>query len=509
MPSDFTEAGLHRALERWGAVGDTLAQRVYTSRLLGERTDWVLHGGGNTSAKGVVRDVLGDEVETLWVKGSGWDLATIEPEGFTPVALAYVRRLRSLDALSDEDMVAALQAHKLSASAPNPSIETLLHAWLPHRFVDHSHADAIVAVTNLEDGPRRIREALGPDIALVPYVKPGFDLAKLAADVHDQHPGCIGLVLLKHGLFTFGATAQESFLRHAELVGKAQAYLKAAGAPAPIPRDEATARQAAARLAPLLRRILGQVDGTLPLLAHRVDAHILGALDGGHVEHWSVSGPLTPDHVIRTKPHPLWIDRSISTFVRSAPEAEVIETLRQAVDAYVKRYDSYVKTHAEAAGGIDRFVRLPPGPRVIWVWGVGLFAAGRTARDVIGKDVLSPPSLQIPVRGQAAPVFDRRLVPEKGNRQQFVRVGQALEPFDRNEPVDLVDQRPHLGGDVQVFVLVPLGGDNFEDDRDHWRPFQGMLRAIVLTALAERVLLCERRRGQGGEVLKPAERNTP
>ncbi|HHO54154.1 MAG TPA: SDR family NAD(P)-dependent oxidoreductase, partial [Deltaproteobacteria bacterium] len=317
-----------------------------------------------------------------WIKGSGWDLATIEPEGFCPVELGWVRRLRELPQLSDEDMVETLQTHKLRASAPSPSIETLLHAFLPHRYVDHSHADAILALTNLDNGPEVIRAALGDDVALVEYVKAGFDLAKLAADVYDAHPSCVGLVLLHHGLFTFGASARESYERHIELVRRAEAHLLEAASRSTYlpPRMEgsvARARQRAARIAPLLRGCLARIEPAgAPILVHRCDDALLAALEAPHLPHWGRSGPLTPDHVIRTKPYPLLLLE-----VDPDTSEEILrEGLSDAVRAYAENYDAYFEACATRAGGIDAFVRLDPSPRVIWYPGVGLFAAGSTTR---------------------------------------------------------------------------------------------------------------------------------
>src|SRR5205823_9020915 len=199
--------------------------RVYTSRRIGKDPDLVMHGGGNTSVKIVQRNLFGDEVEALCVKGSGWDLDSIEPPGFPALDLAHLRRLRSLEALSDEEMVNQLRTHLFRASAPNPSVETLLHAFLPHRWVDHTHADAILALTNQPKGEELVREALGPRVGLVPYVMPGFSLAKLAATVFEQDPTVEALVLMKHGLFTFGDDARTSYERTIRYVDLAERFV--------------------------------------------------------------------------------------------------------------------------------------------------------------------------------------------------------------------------------------------------------------------------------------------
>src|ERR671935_1847790 len=177
MQSRWAESEARQFCERYGtAWGEPLALRVYTSRLIGAEPDLVMHGGGNTSVKITKETLLGDRVEALCVKGSGWDLDSIEPEGFPALELAHLRRLRRLEALSDEEMVNQLRTHLFDASAPNPSVETLLHAFLPHPWVDHTHADAILALTNQADGAGLVREVLGARVGIVPYAMPGLRL---------------------------------------------------------------------------------------------------------------------------------------------------------------------------------------------------------------------------------------------------------------------------------------------------------------------------------------------
>src|SRR5437868_10082950 len=190
-----------------------LGQRVYSSRLLGRDHSLVLHGGGNTSVKIHELNLFGEDEEILYVKGSGWDLETIEPAGFAPVRLERARRLASLERLSDQQMVQELRAAMRDPSAPTPSVETILHALLPSRFVDHTHADALLAITNAKAGAERVREIYGDSAVVVPYVMPGFDLARVVAQTFPKQQGAntIGLGLLKHGLFSLGDTARESY----------------------------------------------------------------------------------------------------------------------------------------------------------------------------------------------------------------------------------------------------------------------------------------------------------
>ena len=210
MKNRWNDREARAFVARYKNAGVDLALRTYSARLIGQDPNLVLHGGGNTSVKTIRKTVTGEPVPVLCVKGSGWDLDTIEPQGHPAVRLDELDALRSLPALSDEAMVNILRTNMLDSSGPTPSVETLLHAFLPHSFIDHSHADAVLSITNQPDGERRVRAWVGDRMAIVPYIMPGFALAKLAAEIYERHPDVEGLVLLKHGIFTFGATARQS-----------------------------------------------------------------------------------------------------------------------------------------------------------------------------------------------------------------------------------------------------------------------------------------------------------
>src|SRR3990167_8863245 len=207
-------------------INQDRALRVYTSRLLGAESKLVLHGGGNTSVKTTSTNLLGETIEVLCVKGSGWDLITIEPEGFPALKLQPLLQLRQLSTLSDEAMVNFQRGQLLDANAPNPSIETLLHAFLPHRFIDHTHANAILSLTNQPDGESLIRKIFGKHFGIVPYIKPGFNLAKLAVKIYEENSKVYGLILLHHGIFTFADTAEASYTRMIDAVSQAENYIR-------------------------------------------------------------------------------------------------------------------------------------------------------------------------------------------------------------------------------------------------------------------------------------------
>ncbi|HWP64320.1 MAG TPA: bifunctional aldolase/short-chain dehydrogenase [Candidatus Limnocylindria bacterium] len=377
------EEFIERFAPRWG---EDMALRVYTSRLIGRDSDLVMHGGGNTSLKGTVKTLVGEEMEALFVKGSGWDLDAIEPPGLPAVDLAHLRKLRRLGALSDPEMVNQLRTHLFDAGAPNPSVETLLHAFLPHKFIDHTHADIALVVTNqpAEENEALVREAFGPRWAVVPYIMPGFALAKLAAEVFERDPGVEGLVLLNHGLFTFADDARTAYERMIAGVDRAERFVakrarERARTTVAVAVDLERARHDAARLAPVLRAALAEpVAGRefawkRMVLEYRVTDEIVRLLGRPDAAALALENPLTPDHVIRTKgPH---------LFLPELPddEAALRERIEREVAAYRTRYDAYFEAHKARAR--EKVTKLDSFPRVVLVPGVGIFTAGPSKTD--------------------------------------------------------------------------------------------------------------------------------
>ncbi|OFZ65719.1 MAG: short-chain dehydrogenase [Betaproteobacteria bacterium RBG_16_56_24] len=368
-----TEAGKHQGY---------LAERVYTSRLLGANPDLVLHGGGNTSVKGVWKDIFGDGIETLYVKGSGSDLATIELKDFVPVRMDAMLKLARLEKLSDTEMARELRLATLDPAAPAPSVEAILHALIPHRFVDHTHADAIVTITNTSgtntaNGEARIREIYGDEVIVLPYVMPGFDLARLCAEVFPAQATSrtIGMVLMNHGIFSFGDSAKQSYDRMIELVGRAEAYLDKHARLAPV-KDIETGADWLALAA--LRKKVSAAAGFPMLLRTCMNSAALAF--ARHPEAASISqrGPATPDHVIRTKRVPM--------FGRD-------------VAAYVQTYKHYFEKNSKQAK--QSLTMLDPAPRVIVDAEFGLVTAGRSARDTkIAEDIYLH-TMDIILRGEA------------------------------------------------------------------------------------------------------------
>ena len=376
----WSEAGAREAVAHYGALGvaEPLALRTYSARLLGADPELVLHGGGNTSVKTSVSGLLGEAIEVLCVKGSGWDLATIEPPGHPAVRLEPLRALRALERLSDEDMVAAQRRALLDPAAPNPSVEALLHAFLPHRFVDHTHATALLALADQPDAEAICREVYGERVVIVPYVMPGFALAKACADRYEQAAARAafsgvpleGMVLLQHGLFSFGATAQQSYDRMIALVALAEQRLVRGerrwwALPAPPPALEA------ARLLPRLRGALGRAARACGVPDHwlldlRQGEELQAFCADARLEDWAQRGVATPDHVIRTKARPLVLPPD--------PDDGQIE---RALQGYGERYRAYFECQNLRVGGHKRM--LDPLPRLLVLPGLGLIGVGASA----------------------------------------------------------------------------------------------------------------------------------
>ncbi|MDF1615392.1 bifunctional aldolase/short-chain dehydrogenase [Desulfurivibrio dismutans] len=374
-----------------------LALRVYTSRLIGAEAELVLHGGGNTSVKDVAHNILGEEMEVLYIKGSGWDLATIEAAGFPALDLAWLRRLRALDRLSDEEMVNQFRTHLLDASAPGPSIETLVHAFLPHRFIDHTHADAIVTLTNRQRPEEHLRRALGEKIAILPFIMPGFPLAKAMAVAYEQNPGIEAIILLNHGIFTFADEAEIAYRRMIDYVNRAEDYLTlAAGKPVTVSAAAIEVSESPAEILPLLRGALsrGTEDCRSFSLEWRRDPDLLTALARPDARHLFTGGVLTPDHVIRTKNYPLWLD-----FAGAVDEAPRAAVLGRALAEYAAAYERYFAEQC-AALQVEK-KRLDPMPRVIMIPGLGLLGAGDgPAAARIAADIASH-TVRAKLRGEA------------------------------------------------------------------------------------------------------------
>jgi rhamnose utilization protein RhaD (predicted bifunctional aldolase and dehydrogenase)/NAD(P)-dependent dehydrogenase (short-subunit alcohol dehydrogenase family) len=350
---------------RWSSSDhfDTaLDECVHGSRLLGGDAALVLHGGGNTSVKAPFHDVTGEEIDALYVKGSGWDLASIEAEGFSPLRHERLLDLLALDALSDVDMMRELTASSLNPTAPKPSVESLLHALLPHRAVQHSHADAIVTLTNTADGESLVHDALGSQVMVVPYVMPGFDLAKLVSRMWEDQQ-VTGMVLLNHGLFTFADDTETAYGNHIDLISQAESWL-AEHAPSMAPALSPAPPCACTRLA-ALRQQMSQAAGKPMVMRRHWTPEVARFVSRPDLASVANQGPLTPDHVIRTKRVPM---------------------VGSDVDAYVASYTDYFDDNAGASD--LPLEMLDPAPRVVVDPELGMLTAGDNAKSAqIAADI--------------------------------------------------------------------------------------------------------------------------
>ncbi len=337
-----------------------LALRVYSSQLLGREPDLVLHGGGNTSVKTTVRNFFGEEEMILYIKGSGWDLGTIEAAGFAPVKLDILKRMAQLKKLSDSAMVKGQRAAMIDPNAPTPSVEAILHAIIPYAFVDHTHADSVVTITNTLDGERRIREVYGDRVLIVPYVMPGFILARKIYEMTRDLDWSKydGMILLNHGIFTFADTARKSYAQMIRLVSMAEDYLKRRGAVVKIKKQKS---QVDLLTLAAIRWAVARHKGSALLASLKILDKAVSFSNLRNIDSIATRGPLTPDHVIRTKPTPV--------ILKENPVEDI--------QRFVEKYKKYFKQYAHG-----QWTMLDPAPR--WaVWpGHGLISFGANVQDV-------------------------------------------------------------------------------------------------------------------------------
>jgi len=388
MRSAWVDSDAKAALDHWAkaGVGADLAMRVYSTRLLGREPRLVLHGGGNTSVKTRVKDLLGEDADVLCIKGSGWDMASIEPAGMPAVRLMPLRKLRAREALPDEDMVRIQRAGLIDPQAPNPSVETLLHAFVPNKFIDHTHATAVLSLIDQPDSEALCAQVYDGRLGFVPYIMPGFALAKKAAEIFDKNPAVEGLILDKHGIFTFGDDARQAYERMIEFVTLAEERLRKKGnvkcASAELPDKVAGVADVAPiiRGACAVRDAFGEGAHKRLILDFRSNDDILNYVNGKEVARYAHAGVVTPDHVIRTKPWPLIVP---------APEAGKLDDFKKAVHGATRTYASdYVAYFARQKARANAAAMHDPLPRVVLVPGLGLFGLGATHKDArIAADV--------------------------------------------------------------------------------------------------------------------------
>jgi len=423
------------------AAGDDLADqqlalRVYSSRLIGQDYRLVQHGGGNTSCKVVRKDIFGHEFRVLHVKGSGWDLGIMEAKGMPGVRLEPLKDLRSLDRLSDEDMVNLQRCNLLDSTSPTPSVETLLHAYLPHNFVDHTHAEVMLALADLPNAKEVITEIFGDKMGVVPFIMPGFELAKVAAEVFEENRDVEGLLLLNHGHFAFGQTAKQSYYRLIEQTNKVEAWLKENGGIVPkvsgLPKAEMQAK--AAKVLPVLRGIIGDKisqfcasrDAAMPVMNLRAGENIVEFFDRDDLSELCHRGVATPDHVIRTKNYPLVLSQQTLT----GGKAEI----EKVVDEFIADYTRYFNENAIrfADDPLTEKTMLVPTPNLAWIEGVGVVGISADGKSASTASDLAEQNIVAMTYGQQCggffPVGEKELFDMEYWSLEQAKLGKSTPP---------------------------------------------------------------------------------
>jgi rhamnose utilization protein RhaD (predicted bifunctional aldolase and dehydrogenase)/NAD(P)-dependent dehydrogenase (short-subunit alcohol dehydrogenase family) len=380
MRNLFSEHEAASWIAQYPGIPEALALRVYTSRLIGRNPALVLHGGGNASVKCRNLTVVGDEIEAVFVKGSGTDLETVAPEGFCGLELAPLRKLRSLESLGDEELENQLGIHRISAKSPDPSVEALVHAFLPHACVDHTHADSILVLSHQENGEKLLEDALGPKAAVIPYARPGFPLAREVIAAYDAEPGIDALVVMDHGIFTFAEDSRTSYGRMIDYVSRAEAFIEERLKGKPLFFSPGAAQHpvdpesALAYCAPAIRGACSFCELSGPRRRFYVEARTRSALVEASLTPFAKtlceSGVLTPDHAIRTKNRMVFID-----FLPEKNE-DLKQVVNQKVEDFTAEYRLYFEEKARKLNFSGKM--LDPYPRLFLVAGVGLLALGPT-----------------------------------------------------------------------------------------------------------------------------------
>ena len=373
MKNNWSNKTANQYIKKYKSKGysEDLALRVYTTRLLGRNSELVLHGGGNTSVKTNIKDIDGKKYDVLCVKGSGWDMAEIEPEGLPAVKLNPLLSLRDKKNLSDADMVSFQKRNLINIKSPNPSVETFLHAFLPFKFVDHTHSDAIMNVTNRPNGMKFCKKIFGKNVSIVPYVMPGFKLAKKINEIYLKNPKIDCLILMNHGIFTFADSAKDAYDLMIKYVSKAENATKRLKRKKIKQIKKYNFKFDKSEIAPILRGLLSINKEDKFIVNYRINKNLKYFINGKNISRYSSKGTVTPDHVIRVKPFPLIIKPKNNSNI-----IDFKKTALKAFSQYRKKYIKYFKNNEKKVS--EKKVMLDTSPRVILVQNVGLFSVGNS-----------------------------------------------------------------------------------------------------------------------------------
>jgi len=372
LKNNWSKSSAKKYIKKYKNIGFSkdLALRVYTTRLLGKNKELVLHGGGNTSVKITIKDIDGKKYNVLCVKGSGWDMADIEPEGLPAVKLEPLIALKNKKYLSDEDMVSYQKRNLINIKAPNPSVETFLHAFLPFKFVDHTHADAVLNATNRPGGLNFCKKVFGNKVSIVPYVMPGFMLAKKIDEIYSKNPNINCLILMNHGIFTFADDCKEAYDLMIKYVSKAERAVKKLKGKKIKQIKKFSTKFNVHEIAPIIRGFLSENKDQKFVVNYRLNKHLKYFINGKNVRSYSSKGTATPDHVIRVKPFPLVITPKKNSSIK-----EFKTTAKKAFENYRKKYIHYFNVNKKKVKG--KKVMLDTSPRVVLVQNVGMFSVGK------------------------------------------------------------------------------------------------------------------------------------
>ena len=372
MKNNWSKKITKKYIKKYKKLGFSkdLALRVYTTRLLGRNKELVLHGGGNTSVKTTIKDIDGKKYSVLCVKGSGWDMADIEPAGLPAVKLEPLLTMKKKKYLSDEDMVNFQKKNLIDIKSPNPSVETFLHAFLPFKFVDHTHADAVLNITNRPGGLNFCRKVFGNKVSVVPYVMPGFMLAKKIDEIYSKNPNIDCLILMNHGIFTFADNSKEAYDLMIKYVSKAERAVKKLKSKKIKQIKKISTKFNVHEIAPIIRGLLSENKDQKFIVNYRLNKHLKYFINGKNVRSYTSKGTATPDHVIRVKPFPLVI-----TPKKNSSIEEFKTTAKKAFENYRKKYIHYFNVNKRKVKG--KKVMLDTSPRVVLVQNVGMFSIGK------------------------------------------------------------------------------------------------------------------------------------
>ena len=372
MKNNWSKNSVNKYIKKYKKLGVSkdLALRVYTTRLLGRNKELVLHGGGNTSVKTSVKDIDGKKYNVLCVKGSGWDMADIEPAGLPAVKLEPLLTMKKKKYLSDEDMVSFQKKNLIDIKSPNPSVETFLHAFLPFKFVDHTHADAVLNITNRLGGLNFCKKIFGNKVSVVPYVMPGFMLAKKIDEIYSKNPDINCLILMNHGIFTFADNCKEAYDLMIKYVSKAERAVKKLKNKKIKQIKKFSTKFNVHEIAPIIRGFLSENKDQKFIVNYRLNKHLKYFINGKNVRSYSSRGTATPDHVIRVKPFPL-----IITPTKNSSIVKFKKTAEKAFENYRRKYINYFNINKKKVKG--KKVMLDTSPRVVLVQNVGMFSVGK------------------------------------------------------------------------------------------------------------------------------------